>query len=68
MQLADQCRKAQEKTLARKLKKVKYEIDSRDSLKLFESGRIENVSRSLSACSESSHECLFSSCCHYFTL
>ncbi|KAG1762414.1 hypothetical protein EDD22DRAFT_847097 [Suillus occidentalis] len=42
MQLTDQRRKAQEKTLAHKLNKVKYEIDSRDSLKLFESGRIEN--------------------------
>lgn len=42
MQLTDQRRKAQEKTLAHKLNKVKYEIDSRDTLKLFESGRIEN--------------------------
>ncbi|KAG2340096.1 hypothetical protein BDR05DRAFT_562246 [Suillus weaverae] len=42
MQLTDQRRKAQEKMLAHKLSKVKYEIDSRDSLKLFESGRIEN--------------------------
>jgi hypothetical protein len=68
MQLTDQRRKAQEKTLTHKLNKVEYEIDSKDSLKLFESDRIENVSRSLSACSECSHECFFSSCCLYFTL
>ncbi|KAG1885952.1 hypothetical protein F4604DRAFT_1723791 [Suillus subluteus] len=42
VQLADQRRKAQEKTLAHKLNDTKYEIDSKDSLKLFESGRIEN--------------------------
>ncbi|KAG1786678.1 uncharacterized protein HD556DRAFT_1017289 [Suillus plorans] len=42
MQLADQRRETQEKALAHKLDKVKYEIDSQDSLKLFESGRIEN--------------------------
>ncbi|KAG1807291.1 uncharacterized protein BJ212DRAFT_1387507 [Suillus subaureus] len=41
-QLTAQRRKAQEETLADKLKTVKYEIDSRDSIKLFGSGRIEN--------------------------
>ncbi|KAG1849602.1 hypothetical protein C8R48DRAFT_778534 [Suillus tomentosus] len=42
MQLADQHCGTQEKALAHKLDKVKYEIDSQDSLKLFKSGRIEN--------------------------
>jgi hypothetical protein len=42
-QLTAQRRKAQEETLADKLNIVKYEIDSKDSIKLFGSGRIENV-------------------------
>jgi hypothetical protein len=70
-QLIAQRRKAQEETLADKLNIVKYEIDSKDSIKLFGSGRIENVGCCLSACActECSHEslCLFSSCCLYFT-
>ncbi|KAG1736403.1 uncharacterized protein EDB91DRAFT_1142299 [Suillus paluster] len=41
-QLAAQRRTAQEEILADKLNIVKYEIDSRDSIKLFGSGRIEN--------------------------
>ncbi|KAG2132219.1 hypothetical protein BD769DRAFT_1449486 [Suillus cothurnatus] len=41
-QLTAQRRKAQEETLADKLNIVKYEIDSKDSIKLFGSGRIEN--------------------------
>lgn len=42
-QLTSQRREAQEETLATKLNIVKYEIDSKDSIKLFGSGRIENV-------------------------
>ncbi|KAG1762169.1 hypothetical protein EDD22DRAFT_823696 [Suillus occidentalis] len=41
-QLTSQRREAQEETLATKLNIVKYEIDSKDSIKLFGSGRIEN--------------------------
>ncbi|KAG1848911.1 hypothetical protein F4604DRAFT_1811966 [Suillus subluteus] len=41
-QLTAQRRKAQEETLADKLNIVKYEIDSKDSIKLFGSGRMEN--------------------------
>lgn len=41
-QLTAQRRKVQEETLADKLNIVKYEIDSKDSIKLFGSGRIEN--------------------------
>ncbi|KAG1736414.1 uncharacterized protein EDB91DRAFT_1250037 [Suillus paluster] len=41
-QLAAQRRTAQEEILADKLNIVKYEIDSRDTIKLFGSGRIEN--------------------------
>ncbi|KAG1800711.1 hypothetical protein EV424DRAFT_1331971, partial [Suillus variegatus] len=41
-QLTARRREAQEATLADKLKIVKYEIDSKDSIKLFGSGRIEN--------------------------
>jgi hypothetical protein len=41
-QLITQHRKTQEETLADKLNIVKYEIDSKDSIKLFGSGRIEN--------------------------
>jgi hypothetical protein len=41
-QLTAQRRKAQEEILAVKLNIVKYEIDSKDSIKLFGSGRIEN--------------------------
>jgi hypothetical protein len=42
-------RNAQEEILTDKLSAVKYEIDSKDSIKLFGSGRIENVSRLSSA-------------------
>jgi hypothetical protein len=42
-QLTARRREAQEETLATKLNIVKYEIDSKDSIKLFGSGRIENV-------------------------
>ncbi|KAG2036663.1 hypothetical protein BDR03DRAFT_921102 [Suillus americanus] len=41
-QLTAQRRKVQEETLADKLNIVKYEIDSKDSIKLFGSGRMEN--------------------------
>ncbi|KAG1762167.1 hypothetical protein EDD22DRAFT_592398 [Suillus occidentalis] len=41
-QLTARRREAQEETLATKLNIVKYEIDSKDSIKLFGSGRIEN--------------------------
>ncbi|KAG2055018.1 hypothetical protein BDR06DRAFT_353939 [Suillus hirtellus] len=41
-QLTARRREAQEETLTDKLKIVKYEIDSKDSIKLFGSGRIEN--------------------------
>ncbi|KIK36263.1 hypothetical protein CY34DRAFT_16505 [Suillus luteus UH-Slu-Lm8-n1] len=41
-QLTARRREAQEETLANKLNIVKYEIDSKDSIKLFVSGRIEN--------------------------
>jgi hypothetical protein len=41
-QLTARRREAQEETLANKLNIVKYEIDSKDSIKLFGSGRIEN--------------------------
>ncbi|KAG2091978.1 uncharacterized protein F5147DRAFT_722750 [Suillus discolor] len=41
-QLTARRREAQEATLADKLNIVKYEIDSKDSIKLFGSGRIEN--------------------------
>ncbi|KAG1840325.1 hypothetical protein C8R48DRAFT_781802 [Suillus tomentosus] len=42
VQLTARRREAQEVTLADKLNIVKYEIDSKDSIKLFGSGRIEN--------------------------
>lgn len=48
-QLTSRRRNAQEEILADKLNIVKYEIDSKDSIKLFGSGRIENVSRLSSA-------------------
>ncbi|KAG2028452.1 hypothetical protein BDR03DRAFT_1078773, partial [Suillus americanus] len=41
-QLTARRREAQEETLANKLNIVKYEIDSKESIKLFGSGRIEN--------------------------
>lgn len=41
-QLATRRREAQEETLTNKLNVVKYEIDSKESIKLFGSGRIEN--------------------------
>ncbi|KAG1897694.1 uncharacterized protein F5891DRAFT_514315 [Suillus fuscotomentosus] len=41
-QLADGCRNVQEKDLAKRLDTVKYEIDSKESFKLFGSGRIED--------------------------
>jgi hypothetical protein len=51
-QLTGRRRNAQEEILADKLNVVKYEIDSKDSIKLFGSGRIENVSLKFSACAE----------------
>ncbi|KAG2142763.1 uncharacterized protein EDB93DRAFT_603411 [Suillus bovinus] len=42
VQLIARRREAHEKTLADKLNIVKYEIDSKESIKLFGSGRIEN--------------------------
>lgn len=67
-QLSDRYRNVQEKDLVKRLDTVKYEIDSKDSFKLFGSDRIENVSRrSLNVCTECPHECLFSSCCQCFT-
>ncbi|KAG2091983.1 uncharacterized protein F5147DRAFT_779833 [Suillus discolor] len=41
-QLADGCRNVQEKDLVKRLDTVKYEIDSKESFKLFGSGRIED--------------------------
>ncbi|KAG2142766.1 uncharacterized protein EDB93DRAFT_1088797 [Suillus bovinus] len=41
-QLVDGCRNVREKELMKKLDVVKYEIDSKDSVKLFGSGRIED--------------------------
>jgi hypothetical protein len=52
MQLASWRRKTQEEELADKFNAVKYEIDSIDSIKLFGSGRIENVRYLLSPYAE----------------
>jgi hypothetical protein len=58
---------AQEEDLAHKLDGVKYEIDSPDSIQLFESGRIENVCCLPRALVSITHGWLFSSCCLCFT-
>lgn len=57
-QLSARRRKAQEDDLEAKLNTVKYGIDSTDAIKLFGSGRIENVCYQFSACVDCSHQLL----------